>query len=172
MNDMTVGFIGPGIMGLPMALNLIKAGYTLAVYARRKEATEPLAQAGARVCDNPAEVGQQADIIFTIVSDTNDVEEVILGPQGLIHCAASCSGAGKIVVDMSTVSPTETINIAGKLADNGKAIIFVSSDLKELMAVCDRIMVMSAGTVAGIFDRDRWSRQKIMAAALSEYASV
>jgi len=61
----------------------------------------------------------------------------------------------------------EIYNQLGKLAEKGKAIIFVSSDLKELMAVCDRIMVMSAGTVAGIFDRDRWSRQKIMAAALS-----
>ncbi len=62
----------------------------------------------------------------------------------------------------------EIYNQLGKLADKGKAIIFVSSDLKELMAVCDRIMVMSAGTVAGTFDRDRWSREKIMAAALSE----
>jgi ribose transport system ATP-binding protein len=66
----------------------------------------------------------------------------------------------------------EIYNQLGKLADKGKAIIFVSSDLKELMAVCDRIMVMSAGTVAGTFERDRWSREKIMAAALSEYVSV
>ena len=65
----------------------------------------------------------------------------------------------------------EIYNQLGKLADKGKAIIFVSSDLKELMAVCDRIMVMSAGTVAETFDRDRWSRQKIMAAALSEYGA-
>ncbi len=62
----------------------------------------------------------------------------------------------------------EIYNQLGKLAEKGKAIIFVSSDLKELMAVCDRIMVMSAGTVAETFDRDRWSRQRIMAAALSE----
>ncbi|MHC4626540.1 MAG: sugar ABC transporter ATP-binding protein [Planctomycetota bacterium] len=66
----------------------------------------------------------------------------------------------------------EIYNQLGELAENGKAIIFVSSDLKELMAVCDRIMVMSAGTVAETFDRNRWSRQKIMAAALSEYARV
>jgi len=66
----------------------------------------------------------------------------------------------------------EIYNQLGKLAEKGKAIIFVSSDLKELMALCDRIMVMSAGTVAGTFDRDQWSREKIMAAALSEYVSV
>jgi ribose transport system ATP-binding protein len=62
----------------------------------------------------------------------------------------------------------EIYNQLGRLAEKGKAIIFISSDLKELMAVCDRIMVMSAGTVAGTFDRDQWSREKIMAAALSE----
>ena len=63
----------------------------------------------------------------------------------------------------------EIYNQLGRLADKGKAIIFVSSDLKELMAVCDRVMVMSAGTVAGTFDREHWSREKIMAAALSEF---
>lgn len=62
----------------------------------------------------------------------------------------------------------EIYTMLGKLADEGKAIIFVSSDLKELMAVCDRIMVMSAGTVAGDFSRGGWTQEKIMAAALSE----
>ena len=65
----------------------------------------------------------------------------------------------------------EIYTMLGKLADEGKAIIFVSSELKELMAVCDRIIVFSAGTVAGNFTRDSWSREKIMAAALSEYAA-
>lgn len=65
----------------------------------------------------------------------------------------------------------EIYGMLGDLADKGKAIIFVSSDLKELMAVCDRIIVMSAGTVTGNFTRDEWSREKIMAAALSEYAT-
>ena len=65
----------------------------------------------------------------------------------------------------------EIYNMLGKLADEGKAIIFVSSDLKELMGVCDRMIVFSAGTVAGNFVRGNWSREKIMAAALSEYAA-
>ena len=60
----------------------------------------------------------------------------------------------------------------GELADKGKAIIFVSSDTKELMAVCDRIMVMSAGRVAATFDRGEWSQEKIMAAAFSQYVGV
>jgi ribose transport system ATP-binding protein len=66
----------------------------------------------------------------------------------------------------------EIYNMLGELADKGKAVIFVSSDLKELMAVCDRIMVMSAGLVAATFSRDEWSREKIMGAALSEYATA
>jgi ribose transport system ATP-binding protein len=66
----------------------------------------------------------------------------------------------------------EIYNMLGELADKDKAVIFVSSDLKELMAVCDRIMVMSAGLVAATFSRDEWSREKIMAAALSEYATA
>ena len=65
----------------------------------------------------------------------------------------------------------EIYGMLGRLADEGRAIIFVSSDLKELMAVCDRIIVMSAGTVAGNFSRGSWSREKIIAAALSEYAA-
>jgi len=58
-----------------------------------------------------------------------------------------------------------------ELAEKGKAIVFVSSDLKELMAVCDRMMVMSAGKVAGTFERGQWSEEKIMSAAFSEYLS-
>jgi ribose transport system ATP-binding protein len=66
----------------------------------------------------------------------------------------------------------EIYHMLGELADKGKAIIFVSSDLKELMAVCDRIMVMSAGRVAATFDRNQWSEEKIMAAAFSEYVTT
>jgi ribose transport system ATP-binding protein len=77
--------------------------------------------------------------------------------------------------------PTRGIDVGAKfeiyhmladLAEKGKAIIFVSSDLKELMAVCDRIMVMSAGRVADTFDRGKWSREKIMAAAFSGYTDI
>jgi ribose transport system ATP-binding protein len=66
----------------------------------------------------------------------------------------------------------EIYNMLSELAAKGKAIIFVSSDLKELMAVCDRIMVMSAGKVAGTFDRGQWSREKIMSAAFSGYTDI
>ena len=67
-----VGFIGPGIMGRPMALNLMKGGYKLWAYARRPETLQPLVAAGATACATPAEVAAHADVIFTIVSDTPD----------------------------------------------------------------------------------------------------
>ena len=82
-----VGFIGPGIMGRPMALNLHKAGYPLAVYGRRPETMKPLVEVGATACASPKEVASRSDIVISIVSDTPDVEEVILGENGVIHGA-------------------------------------------------------------------------------------
>ena len=85
--SINIGFIGPGIMGRPMALNLIKGGYKLWAYARRPEMLQPLTAAGATACATPAEVAEHADVIFTIVSDTPDVKGVIFGEQGIIHKA-------------------------------------------------------------------------------------
>jgi 2-hydroxy-3-oxopropionate reductase len=106
-----VGFIGLGIMGRPMALNLKHAGNDLYVHARRAESMEPLTQAGAIACAAPADVARQADVIFTMVSDTTDVEEVILGPEGVIEAVR----AGSVVVDMSTISPSATRAMADRL---------------------------------------------------------
>ena len=87
MDSKTIGFIGLGIMGRPMALNLIKAGYQLQVFARGPKAAQPLVSAGAKLCESPKKTAQQAHTIITIVSDTPDVEEVVLGEQGIIHGA-------------------------------------------------------------------------------------
>lgn len=107
-----VGFIGLGIMGRPMALNLCKAGYPLWVYARRVEMMQPLITAGAMSCTSPQAVAEHADIIVTMVADTPDVEQVILGEKGIIHGAS----AGKLVIDMSTIAASTTRVIAEKLA--------------------------------------------------------
>jgi 3-hydroxyisobutyrate dehydrogenase-like beta-hydroxyacid dehydrogenase len=103
-----LGFIGLGIMGRPMALNLIKADHSLAVYARRPEAAAALTAAGAKTYKNPAELARQCDIVFIMVADTPDVEEVIEGRQGILHGAAR----GSVVVDMSTISPLATRRLA------------------------------------------------------------
>jgi 3-hydroxyisobutyrate dehydrogenase len=96
-----------------MALNLVKAGFSLTVFNRTRSKTEPLAAAGAAVADSPAEVACASDVVITIVSDTPDVESVLFGSDGLFHGA----GTGKVLIDMSTISPEATIDFAGRLAE-------------------------------------------------------
>jgi len=116
---MKVAFIGMGTMGAPMALNLLKAGYELTVHNRTRDREIPVTKAGAQRADSPSAAAAAADIIITCVSDTSDVETVILGEQGVIHGAKS----GAVVVDMSTISPTTTQQIAQSLAEKGIAMV-------------------------------------------------
>lgn len=108
-----VGFVGLGIMGQGMARNLIKAGYTVHVWNRTASKMEPLVADGAQAADSPASVAAQCDIVVTCVSDTPDVEAVILGENGIIHGAKP----GALVIDCSTISPQATREIAAKLAE-------------------------------------------------------
>ena len=108
-----IGFIGLGIMGKPMALNLIRAGYHLHVYARRPEVAAPLLEAGAKVYDSPQALAKEAMVIITMVPATQDVEDVLLNKHGIIHTAKP----GCIVIDMSTISAPATQRIAERLAD-------------------------------------------------------
>lgn len=110
-----IGLIGPGIMGQPMSMNLINAGYPLWVYSRTASRAQPLVDAGATLCDTPRAVAEQADIIISIVSDTPDVEAVLLNGNGVLEGVT----AGKVVVDMSTISPIATRKIAGQLGEKG-----------------------------------------------------
>src|SRR3954466_1746727 len=108
MPSEVVGFIGLGIMGRPMALNLIKAGYKLVVTSRSKGPIEALAAAGAKAVGSPAEVAKEADVIITMVPDTPDVESVIRGKNGVLEGLKR----GAIVIDMSTISPDVTRQLA------------------------------------------------------------
>ncbi len=110
-----IGFIGLGIMGSGMARNLLKAGFPVRVWNRTASRMDPLVAEGAEAGSSPADVAAHTDIIITCVSDTPDVEEVILGEQGVIHGAR----AGALVIDMSTISPQATIEIAQKLQEKG-----------------------------------------------------
>lgn len=112
---MKLGFIGLGVMGRPMALNLMKRKHEMAVYARRADAAAPLVAAGARACATPAEVAAHAQIVFTMVTSSNDVEEVVLGDDGVIHGAAR----GSVLVDMETISPVTARKVANALAKKG-----------------------------------------------------
>ena len=109
---MQLGFIGLGTMGRPMALHLRAGGHGMSVYARRPEIAHPLIEAGATACSSPAAVAERSDVVFTMVTGTSDVEQVILGDDGVIHGARH----GALVIDMSTIDPTATRAIAGTLA--------------------------------------------------------
>ena len=110
-----VGFFGIGAMGEPMALNLIKAGYALTVYARRAEAAAALVTAGAALAATPAAVARASEIVVTMVTTAADCEQVTLGAQGIIEGAA----AGAVVIDMATISPLAARRIAEVLATRG-----------------------------------------------------
>ena len=114
MNE-SIGFIGLGIMGSGMAANLLRAGFDVTVWNRSPGRITPLAQAGAAVADSPAAVAGSSTLIITCVSDTPDVEEVVLGKNGVIETIRP----GSLVIDCSTISPTATKAIAARLATHG-----------------------------------------------------
>ena len=112
---MNIAFIGMGIMGKPMAINLKKAGHTVYVHGRRPESMTPPIEAGCAGCASIAEAAAQGEIIIVMVSDTLDVEQVLFDDNGVIHGARP----GSVVVDMSTISPTATRHMAKRLRDRG-----------------------------------------------------
>ena len=110
MTTLNLGFIGLGIMGTPMAAHLRAAGHTLYVHSRSAP-PKALLDAGATACASGTEVAQKADIIFTMVPDTPDVEKVLFGKDGI----AAGLGKGKIVVDMSSIDPMATKEFAKQI---------------------------------------------------------
>ena len=108
-----IGFIGLGTMGRPMVRHLLDAGYPLGVYARRPEAAAPFVSRGAVFRDTPAALAATCDVVITMVTATADVEEVLLGPNGVRNGAK----AGTIAIDMSTIAPAATQRIAAALAE-------------------------------------------------------
>ena len=109
-----IGFIGLGVMGKPMAANLIKGGHTLYLNSRSGVPQE-LTAAGGKACANAREVAQKADMIIVMVPDTPDVEKVLFGPNGI----ADGITAGKTVIDMSSISPIETKKFAKRINELG-----------------------------------------------------
>lgn len=107
-----IGFIGLGIMGKPMATNLIKAGYSLVVYDSNSSAVDELISSGAEGASSSRDVAEKAQIIITMVPDSPDVRQVIMGPAGVLEGIAPDS----IVIDMSTISPKVTRELASALA--------------------------------------------------------
>ena len=111
----TVGMIGLGLMGKPMAKNLAKAGFPLVVWNRTRERAEELALLGAKIASNPREVGSQVDVLITIVSDPAAVEEVLFGTDGALQALKR----GSVLIDSSTVSPDLARRTAQACAERG-----------------------------------------------------
>ncbi len=110
-----IGFLGMGIMGASMARNLLKAGHAVTVYNRTAAKCAPLKEAGAAVAGTPTEAALGAEVVISIVNDSPDVEEVLLGPQGAVHGAK----AGAVFIDMTTCAPETARSVADRLAKKG-----------------------------------------------------
>jgi 2-hydroxy-3-oxopropionate reductase len=139
----TIGFIGLGIMGTPMAANLIKGGHTLVTHTRGKTPLS-LLDAGAKPRANATEVAKAAEIIITMVPDTPDVEAVLFGENGV---AAGLS-KGKIVIDMSSISPVATKEFARKINALGCEYLDAPVSGGEVGAKAGSLTIMIGGNQA------------------------
>jgi 2-hydroxy-3-oxopropionate reductase len=143
-----IGFIGLGIMGRPMAGHLVDAGYAVTVWNRTPSKMAALVERGAAAAESPRDVASRSDITITMVSDTPDALEVILGPQGVVHGVRP----GSIVVDMSTISPVATREIARKLAERGAEMLDAPVSGGERGAIEGTLSIMVGG-MPEVFER-------------------
>jgi len=143
---MKIGFIGLGIMGAPMALHLVNAGHSLFVHTAGKVPAS-IAASSAVACANAAEVTRNAEIVFTMVPDTPDVEAVLFGANG-IASALQPGGARKIVVDMSSISPMATKVFAQKINALGADYIDAPVSGGEVGAKAASLTIMCGGDPA------------------------
>ena len=149
MKNHRIGLIGLGIMGKPMANNLLKAGYQLGLYARRPESLDPfLNNEQIDHYSSVSEVAENCDIIITCVSDSPDVVDVIAGDQGLIHDIKP----GSVIIDMSTISPEITKKLANQLKELNVDMLDAPVSGGEIGAIDGTLSIMVGGKAA-VFDR-------------------
>jgi len=146
----TVGFIGLGVMGRPMALNLIKGGYRLVVHSRSPSPVDALVEAGATRADSPAAVARQTTAVITMLPDTPDVERVLDGPDGVLSALAPDA----LVIDMSSISPDATRRLAARVASKGGTMLDAPVSGGEIGAKSASLSIMVGGTQAA-FERAR-----------------
>jgi 2-hydroxy-3-oxopropionate reductase len=136
-----IGFIGLGIMGRPMARNLLAAGYPLTVFSRSPGPVDELVGAGAARAGSSAEVARASDVVITMLPDTPDVELVLLGPGGVHEGTAR----GSLILDMSSIDPGPTRAIATRLAELGVAMLDAPVSGGERGAIDGTLSVMAGG---------------------------
>ena len=142
MSELTIGFIGLGIMGKPMAHNLIRAGYTLIVHNRSRGAVEELARAGAKPAANAQAAAAQSDVIVTMLPDSPDVESVYEGAQGIFAGLKASS----LLIDMSTISPVVARRIAADAATRGCDMLDAPVSGGEAGAIGATLSIMIGGS--------------------------
>ena len=142
----TIGFIGVGIMGLPMADNLIKAGYQLAVNDINQDRLEAIKQKGAQSRPTPAQIAQQCQTIITMLPNGPEVEEVVLGPNGLLETVQ----AGTIVIDMSSIAPPVTLRLGAELDRKGAVFIDAPVSGGEPGAIAGQLAIMVGGPESAV----------------------
>jgi 2-hydroxy-3-oxopropionate reductase len=140
----TIGFIGLGVMGKPMAKNLIKAGHSLVVHSRSRGPVDELVAAGATAAGSPAEVARLAPIVITMLPDTPDVELVLTGADGVL----STLRPNAVVVDMSSISPATTTRVAAAVASKGATMLDAPVSGGEIGAINGSLSIMVGGDEA------------------------
>ncbi len=137
----TIGFIGLGVMGRPMAKNLIAKGYALVVHNRSRAAVDALVAEGAAAAASPAEVAARARRIITMVPDSPDVEQVLEGPSGVF----SAIQPSTIVIDMSSIAPATARRLAGAAAERGAVMLDAPVSGGEIGAINASLSIMVGG---------------------------
>jgi len=138
---MRLGFIGLGTMGRPMARNLLKSGFAVTVYGRRKPIVDERVAEGAIAAGSPREVAQSSDVVITMLPDSPDVKEVVTGENGILSGARS----GMIVTDMSTISPSVTREIAELASKQGVEYLDAPVSGGEPGAIAGTLSIMVGG---------------------------
>ena len=144
----TVGFIGLGIMGLPMARNLLAEGYSLRVHNRSRGAVELLAKQGAVATDSPAEAAAGADVIILMLPNSPEVEAIVRGEDGILEGAQR----GTILIDMSTISPVVTRELSTALTNSGIEMLDAPVSGGQKGAIAGELTIMVGGE-QDVFDR-------------------
>lgn len=141
MNKEKIGYLGLGIMGKPMVENLVKAGYPVSVYARRKASIQALGLANVEAFASPAELAKACDVIISCVSDTPDVEQVLTGAAGVIQGVQT----GALVIDMSTISSQATRNMAQQFKAKSVEMLDAPVSGGEVGAIAGTLSIMVGG---------------------------
>jgi 2-hydroxy-3-oxopropionate reductase len=141
MMQETIGFIGLGVMGRPMAKHLLDKGYSLVVHNRSRPAQDELVRAGARGAASPADLARQCTVVITMVPDTSDVEAVLTGDAGVFSSLPPAS----VVIDMSSISPVAARRLAGVAQERGSTMLDAPVSGGEIGAISATLSIMVGG---------------------------